>query len=213
MGLFENESVGTGMQRNLTFGLMLAFMLVAGVQAGTKNVTVYRLTPINYTGVTNMDTGDAAGDVMFGLNQLLLPQLCPLEPDFTWWHCSRHCLPSIVSVCCAQSTAIATTSELDFTWWYCSEHCALLSGAPTGSISLTAQHTWFTRNSWWRPTIGSGTTTPVIRTRRREFSSVRLGPVIRTTCLVNVPQDLTSSTRTVSTAPLPRHIGFILNTA
>jgi len=31
-----------------------------------------------------MDTGDAAGDVMFGLNQLLLPQLCPAEPDFTW---------------------------------------------------------------------------------------------------------------------------------
>jgi len=31
-----------------------------------------------------MDTGDAAGDVMFGLNQMLLPQLCPMEPDFTW---------------------------------------------------------------------------------------------------------------------------------
>jgi len=48
------------------------------------NITIYRLTPKNYTGVTNMDTGDAAGDVMFGLNQLLLPQLCPANPDFTW---------------------------------------------------------------------------------------------------------------------------------
>eukprot|EP00656_Telonema_subtile_P048366 TRINITY_DN5749_c0_g1_i1.p1 TRINITY_DN5749_c0_g1~~TRINITY_DN5749_c0_g1_i1.p1 ORF type:complete len:267 (-),score=47.51 TRINITY_DN5749_c0_g1_i1:157-957(-) len=50
----------------------------------TTNITIYRLTPINYTGVTNMDTGDAAGDVMFGLNQLLLPQLCPQEPSFVW---------------------------------------------------------------------------------------------------------------------------------
>jgi hypothetical protein len=27
---------------------------------------VYRITPQNYTGVRNMDTGDAAGDVFFG---------------------------------------------------------------------------------------------------------------------------------------------------
>ena len=35
-------------------------------------------------GVTNMDTADAAGDCMFGMNQMLLPQLCPIEPDFAW---------------------------------------------------------------------------------------------------------------------------------
>jgi hypothetical protein len=31
-----------------------------------------------------MDSGDAFGDTMFGLNQLLLPVLCPLAPTFTW---------------------------------------------------------------------------------------------------------------------------------
>ena len=30
------------------------------------NFSTYRVTPITYPGVTNMDSGDAAGDVMFG---------------------------------------------------------------------------------------------------------------------------------------------------
>ena len=47
-------------------------------------LTIYRLTPSNYTGITNMDTADAHGDVMFGLAQLTLPQICPRNPDFTW---------------------------------------------------------------------------------------------------------------------------------
>ena len=48
------------------------------------NLTLYRLTPQNYTGITNMDTGNSHGDVMFGLAQLTLPQICPRSPDFTW---------------------------------------------------------------------------------------------------------------------------------
>ena len=65
------------------FGYLVLFFDVCTSRSLT-NITIYRLTPMNYTGVTNMDTGDAAGDVMFGLNQLLLPQLCPQDPDFTW---------------------------------------------------------------------------------------------------------------------------------
>eukprot|EP00239_Pterosperma_sp_CCMP1384_P009325 CAMPEP_0197860926 /NCGR_PEP_ID=MMETSP1438-20131217/36626_1 /TAXON_ID=1461541 /ORGANISM="Pterosperma sp., Strain CCMP1384" /LENGTH=485 /DNA_ID=CAMNT_0043477941 /DNA_START=92 /DNA_END=1549 /DNA_ORIENTATION=+ len=42
----------------------------------TVNVTVYRITPLNYTGMTNMDTGDAAGDAFFGLYELTFPILC-----------------------------------------------------------------------------------------------------------------------------------------
>ena len=37
-----------------------------------------------YTGLTNMDSGDARGDAYFGLSQLVLPQLCALEPSFLW---------------------------------------------------------------------------------------------------------------------------------
>lgn len=46
--------------------------------------TVYRTTPINYTGLTNMDSGDAHGDVYFGLAQLVLPPLCDIDPGFLW---------------------------------------------------------------------------------------------------------------------------------
>jgi len=46
--------------------------------------TVYRTTPINYTGLTNMDSGDAHGDVYFGLAQLVLPPLCKIYPGFLW---------------------------------------------------------------------------------------------------------------------------------
>ena len=48
------------------FGISIS----AAVAADWTNVTVYRTTPINYTGVANMDTGDSGGDAMFGLNQL-----------------------------------------------------------------------------------------------------------------------------------------------
>ena len=64
-----------------------------------------------------MDTGDAAGDTYFGLSQLLLPQLCAVEPDFLWCenrkflsggkarmvrvrHANRHVLYCVCSVQC-----------------------------------------------------------------------------------------------------------------
>jgi hypothetical protein len=41
-----------------------------------ENITVFRITPQNYSGVTNMNTGDAAGDVFFGLYERAIPILC-----------------------------------------------------------------------------------------------------------------------------------------
>ena len=35
--------------------------------SGVRNVTVYRLTPANYTGLSNLNSGDLAGDLGFGL--------------------------------------------------------------------------------------------------------------------------------------------------
>jgi len=54
-------------------------MSIMGIHAGTgrsKNITVYRITPRNYTGMTNLDTGDARGDVFFGIYELSIPELC-----------------------------------------------------------------------------------------------------------------------------------------
>jgi hypothetical protein len=46
--------------------MLLTVLLGAAALTSTQNLTVYRITPQNYTGVRNMDTGDAAGDVFFG---------------------------------------------------------------------------------------------------------------------------------------------------
>ena len=55
---------------------------------GFVDVTVYRLAPLtgnaDVTGLTNVDSGDAGGDALFGLSQLLLPQLCAVEPSVLW---------------------------------------------------------------------------------------------------------------------------------
>ena len=64
--------------------------LVAGLAAADDftQVTTYRLWPRNgkasVGGLQNVDSGDAAGDALFGLSNLLLPQLCAVEPDFLW---------------------------------------------------------------------------------------------------------------------------------
>ena len=44
--------------------------------SGVRNVTVYRLTPSNYTGLINLNSGDASGDLGFGLWELLWPMDC-----------------------------------------------------------------------------------------------------------------------------------------
>jgi hypothetical protein len=48
----------------------------------------YRLWPktgkADTIGLTNVDSGNAPGDALFGLSNLLLPQLCAEEPSFLW---------------------------------------------------------------------------------------------------------------------------------
>ena len=46
----------------------------------TKNMTLYRVTPTNLTGVADRNTGDAAGDVFFTLYEAILPVYCPQNP-------------------------------------------------------------------------------------------------------------------------------------
>ena len=55
---------------------MIALLLAGAIPAAVENLTVYRITPQNYTGVLNMNTGDAAGDAFFGLYELAIPVLC-----------------------------------------------------------------------------------------------------------------------------------------
>lgn len=42
----------------------------------SASMTVYRITPRNYTGLTNLDSGNARGDVFFGIYELAIPELC-----------------------------------------------------------------------------------------------------------------------------------------
>jgi len=57
---------------------MLLAVLVCGAVARHPTVfkTVYRITPRNYTGLVNLDSGDAAGDAFFGLYELQAPIEC-----------------------------------------------------------------------------------------------------------------------------------------
>jgi|EP01047_Picozoa_sp_COSAG01_P066203 hypothetical protein len=62
-------------------GLLAAAAATAPPQ---KKLTAYRITPIEDEGVMNMNTADAAGDVYFGLSQLLLPYLCANGDNMLW---------------------------------------------------------------------------------------------------------------------------------
>ena len=72
------------MWHTIVFAAVLAPALAASPGTGSseeaeavwQKLTVYRITPIADKGVTNMNTADAAGDVYFGLSQLLLPYMC-----------------------------------------------------------------------------------------------------------------------------------------
>ena len=44
--------------------------------AGLVNTTVYRVSPLTYPGLHNMDTGDPSGDIGFGMWELLMPMDC-----------------------------------------------------------------------------------------------------------------------------------------
>lgn len=50
-------------------------------QHRVTNITVYRVTPRNYTGIRNMDAGDSRGDLAFGLFEYVFPLVCPDFPD------------------------------------------------------------------------------------------------------------------------------------
>ena len=47
---------------------------------GPINLTLYRVSPLDYPGLTDMDTGDPAGDIGFGLWELLMPMQCRPTP-------------------------------------------------------------------------------------------------------------------------------------
>jgi len=57
----------------------VALLLLRGIavsSASTVNLTLYRITPRNYTGIADLDTGDAAGDAFFGLYEKAAPVVC-----------------------------------------------------------------------------------------------------------------------------------------
>eukprot|EP00300_Choanocystis_sp_HF-7_P001572 c11265_g1_i2.p1 GENE.c11265_g1_i2~~c11265_g1_i2.p1 ORF type:complete len:427 (+),score=61.30 c11265_g1_i2:541-1821(+) len=70
------SSVCTMTIREAHLMALLLAAVVGLVSADSKLITVYRITPRNYTGVTNMDTGDSAGDAFFGLYELSYPITC-----------------------------------------------------------------------------------------------------------------------------------------
>ena len=63
--------------------------------AGVHNITVYRITPRNYTGLTDLDTGDAAGDAFFGLYEKAAPALCRDESQASSLLCNNDALLQI----------------------------------------------------------------------------------------------------------------------
>ena len=62
--------------------MVLGLLFAAPVAAAPspKNLTVYRVTPHNYSGLTNMNSGDAAGDAYFALYELTFPLYCQQMP-------------------------------------------------------------------------------------------------------------------------------------
>jgi len=61
---------------------MLAASAVAAIAARLPTLfTAYRITPRNYSGLTNVNSGDAAGDVFFGLYEFALPIICAEQPS------------------------------------------------------------------------------------------------------------------------------------
>ena len=67
----------------------VALLLLLGIvvsSASTVNLTLYRITPRNYTGIADLDTGDAAGDAYFGLYEKSAPVVCRgiIDPHVVW---------------------------------------------------------------------------------------------------------------------------------
>ena len=58
----------------------------------STSMTVYRVTPIDKPGLSDMDSADGAGDVYFGLSQLLLPYACSDGGGNSLWCANRKWL-------------------------------------------------------------------------------------------------------------------------
>eukprot|EP01052_Picozoa_sp_SAG31_P012874 SAG31_NODE_762_length_12275_cov_14.077119_9_plen_710_part_00 len=119
-----------------------------------QNLTVYRITPITDKGVANMNTADAAGDVYFGLSQLLLPYMCTGATSACSWHFARG-VPielSAIPHCQCRARRQATTSTC---------RC----GATTASGSRAGQRGWCTASSSSRRSGLLGATRRATRTR------------------------------------------------
>ena len=66
-----------------------ALLIGTSVIAEVKNVTLYRITPRNYTGVTDLDTGDPYGDAFFGTESNRSRE-CDLLTDAQVYMNSQH---------------------------------------------------------------------------------------------------------------------------
>jgi len=80
----------------VTLCLVLSSLAIAGDvdPKHAKNLTFYHVNEPNYTGISNMDTGDARGDALFSLRSIYLPIECS---DTTTKHFSGDCAnPEVV---------------------------------------------------------------------------------------------------------------------
>eukprot|EP01052_Picozoa_sp_SAG31_P062861 SAG31_NODE_21821_length_540_cov_0.702948_1_plen_123_part_10 len=78
-----------GEQCHLTAALMLALLsgaVCSQSPPGSLNLTVYRVSPLAYPGLIDMDTGDPPGDIGFGLWELVMPMQCRPRPGQSSQH-------------------------------------------------------------------------------------------------------------------------------
>ena len=75
---------GGSMHRAAWLPLLLAGLCPSEIRGDggrpTKNITVYRVTPVNLTGIADRNTGDAAGDIFFTLYVAIAPVYCRTNP-------------------------------------------------------------------------------------------------------------------------------------
>ena len=62
--------------RNALASAALGLPAVCGDWENSTTLRVYRVTPSDVEGLADMDSADSAGDLAFGLSQLLLPEIC-----------------------------------------------------------------------------------------------------------------------------------------
>ena len=65
-----------GALRNALAAAALGLPAACGDWENSTTLRVYRVTPSDVEGLADMDSADSAGDLAFGLSQLLLPEIC-----------------------------------------------------------------------------------------------------------------------------------------